>query len=67
MRKSCSPWRMAETWNSCPGKGVEFPSLETFQIHLDTFLCHLLQVPLPWQRAWTGDGLQSSLPTPRIV
>lgn len=28
---------------------VESPYLETFQTHLDTFLCHLLWVALPWQ------------------
>lgn len=31
-----------------PREGVGSPCLETFQSHLDVFLCHLLQVPLPW-------------------
>ncbi|KAJ7395358.1 hypothetical protein BTVI_155288 [Pitangus sulphuratus] len=29
-------------WNRLPRLGVESPSLETFQSHLDTILCHVL-------------------------
>lgn len=52
MRKSFFPWRVAEHWKS--------PSLETFQTHLDVFLCHLRQVTLPCKGVWLGD-LQRSL------
>lgn len=38
--------------------GYGFPTLETFQTHLDMFLCNLLQVALPWRGL---DGLWMSL------
>ncbi|XP_041567178.2 uncharacterized protein [Taeniopygia guttata] len=34
-----------------PMESVDSPPLETSQAHLDVFLCHLLQVTLPWQGA----------------
>lgn len=37
-----------------PREGGDSPSLEMFQTHLDAFLCHLPQVALPGQWAWTG-------------
>lgn len=39
-------------------EGVESP--ETFQTHLDAFLCHQLQVTLPWQGVGLG-ALRRSL------
>lgn len=47
MRNNLFLLSMAE--HSTPREGVESPYLETFQSHLDTFLCHLLWVTLPWQ------------------
>ena len=46
-----------------PWEGVESPSLETFQTHLDK---HLLQVTLPGQEVGLGD-LQRSLPVLMIL
>lgn len=40
---------------------MESPSLEIVRTHLDEFLCHVLQVTLPWQEDWTPD-FQRSLP-----
>lgn len=39
--------------NRLPMKVVKSPSLETFQTHLNTFLCNLIFVTLPWQGGWT--------------
>uniref|UniRef100_A0A8C9MW64 Lipid scramblase CLPTM1L n=1 Tax=Serinus canaria TaxID=9135 RepID=A0A8C9MW64_SERCA len=46
--------RVAELWNWLPGEKVESPCLETFQTHLNVFLCYLLYVTLPCQGHWTG-------------
>lgn len=37
-----STLRLAEHWNRPPKGAVAFLSLETFQTHLEAFLCHLL-------------------------
>lgn len=53
MRKNFFSLRVADNWNRLPRKGVKSPSLETIQIPLDEFLCHLLWVILPWQGGLT--------------
>ena len=35
--------RVMECWNRLPREVVECSSLEIFKIHLDTFLCNILQ------------------------
>jgi len=42
MRKNFFPLRVTEPWNRLPREGVESPSLEIFQTHLDKVLCSLL-------------------------
>lgn len=59
MRKNFFPCRVAEPWNSCPGRTWNLP-LETSQTHLDTLLCHLPQVTLPGQEGWTGCSPEGS-------
>ena len=34
--------RLMEHWNRLPREVVEFPSLEIFEIQLDTYTCNLL-------------------------
>lgn len=52
MRKSFT-LRVAGHWDRVHREVVESPSLEAFQTHLDTLLCNLLEVTLPWLRVWT--------------
>jgi len=33
---------MTEHWHRLPREAVEYPLLEIFKIHLDTYLCDLL-------------------------
>lgn len=49
-----------------PWEGMDCPSLERFQAHLDALQCHLLQVSVPWQGLGLYE-LQSALPTPTIL
>lgn len=48
-----------------PNSHGVFP-LETFHIHLGTFLCNLLQVTLPWKEVGLDD-LQRFFPTLKIL
>ena len=52
MRKKFLPVRVPEQWHRLPMEVVEPPSLETFKIHLDAFLCPLLWVSLLKQGGW---------------
>lgn len=53
MRKNFLTWRVAESWDRLPREALDSPSLETFQTYRNMFLCHLLQLTLPWQGVWT--------------
>lgn len=43
-------FRVAERWSRLLRKVMGSPTLEAFKTCLDTFLCQLLQLTLPWQR-----------------
>lgn len=45
--------RVAKHWSWLPREVMDSFSLETSKTHPDAFLCHLLQVTLPWQRGLT--------------
>jgi len=53
-RKNFFTLRVTEPWHRLPRGVVESPSLEIFQIRLDTVLCSLLWVTLLRQWGWTG-------------
>ena len=61
-RKNFCTLRVAEHWNRLPREAVKSPSPDTFQTHLDMFLCRLFQVTLPCQGVRLDD-LQRSIPT----
>lgn len=52
LRKNCLMLRVAEHWNKAIRESYVF--LETFQAHLNTFLCNLLYLTLPRQGGWAG-------------
>lgn len=59
MRKNLFILGVAEHWNKLVREVMESPFLETHRTnHLDTFLCNLLKLTLPWH----GGYPQSSLP-----
>ena len=52
MKESFFTLRVTEHWNRLPREVVEVPSLKIFKIHLDAFLCNLLQ-GTNFSRGWT--------------
>ena len=55
-----------EHWNRLPGESVESPSIEIFKIHLNAYLCDLLQVAC-FSRGVELSDLLRSLPTHTIL
>lgn len=62
MRRNFFTLSAAEHWNTLPSEVLGSQSLDTFKIHLDKFLCNLLQIALEIIQSRYGlDDLSRSL------